>query len=57
MKMTSDDEDIWDVDLPKIKIDKDTKIIGGCIRMRMGLVYTDEEYEKMRKKALETKLP
>ena len=54
--------DIWDIDFKEPRIDRNLTLAfaakhRGSIRLSMGLFYTDEEWETIRKKVLRTPLP
>jgi hypothetical protein len=56
------ERDIWDVEFKPPVIDRNlTMVFGskhrGSIRLSMGLFYTDEEWNKIRKRVLEIPLP
>ena len=55
-------EDIWDTDFKEPRIDRELTLAfaakhRGSIRLAMGLFYTNEEWEAIRKKVLGTPLP
>jgi len=55
-------EDIWDTDFKEPRIDRSLTLAfaakhRGSIRLAMGLFYTNEEWEAIRKKVLGTPLP
>ena len=49
----------WEKHLPNLADKKRKELAGsgGSVRMRMGLFYTREGFERMKKKALKKKLP
>ena len=50
-------EGVWDKEFPPLKIDPDKPPLRtGSVRLRMGLYYTNEEYEKMRREILMSKI-
>lgn len=55
-------EDIWDTDFKEPRIERNLTLKfatkhRGSVRLAMGLFYTDEEWERIRKKVLGTPLP
>lgn len=59
-KMSKEKKEIWDKSLPNLADKKRSQLKGGIrgnVRLAMGLFYTNEEYEKMRKRVLKRKLP
>lgn len=55
-------KNIWDADFKEPRIDRELTLAfaakhRGSIRLAMGLFYTDEEWERIRKKVLGTPLP
>lgn len=59
------DGEIWDTDFSDLKINEETREMTkslahrfrGGVRISLGKFYTDEEFEKRRKKILNTPLP
>lgn len=52
--------DIWESHLPELSKKKREDLIfrsAGSVRLYLGKYYTQEEYEKKRKKILSIKLP
>lgn len=58
-EMSKEKKEIWDKHLPNLADKKRSQLKGvrGNVRSAMGLFYTNEEYEKMRKRVLKRKLP
>lgn len=55
-------EDIWDTDFKEPRFDRDLTLAfatkhRGSVRLAMGLFYTNEEWEAIRKKVLGASLP
>lgn len=63
MSQKNKPRDVWDQDFQDLNIDDpesadpfDVKH-RGSLRLKLGLYYTEEEYDKTRKKILKTPLP
>ena len=55
-------EDVWNTDFKKPRIEQDLTLMfaakhRGSVRLAMGLFYTNEEWETIRRKVLSTPLP
>ncbi len=57
------DIDMCDLDLPKIRVNREELIKNsyryrmGSVRLAMGMVYTQEQFDKEKEKVLKTPLP